>query len=47
MKPIRQSKAVSVVLLQYAVGCFSAIRNPATHEHREWDPQVAIECLAA
>jgi uncharacterized protein (TIGR02391 family) len=33
--------------LQYAVGCFSAIRNPATHEHREWDPQVAIECLAA
>ena len=33
--------------LQYAVGCFGAIRNPATHEQVEWDQQVALECLAA
>lgn len=33
--------------LQYAVGCFGAIRNPATHEHAEWDQQVSLECLAA
>jgi hypothetical protein len=33
--------------LQYAVGCFSAIRNPATHERGEWGQQEAIEALAA
>jgi len=33
--------------LQFAVGCFFAIRNPASHEEGEWEPQVAIECLAA
>jgi hypothetical protein len=33
--------------LQYAVGCFFAMRNPATHEHGEWDQQVALEYLAA
>ncbi len=33
--------------LQYAVGCFFAIRNPATHEHAEWDQQIALEYLAA
>jgi hypothetical protein len=33
--------------LQYASGCFSAIRNPATHEHGEWDQETALECLAA
>lgn len=33
--------------LQYAAGCFSAIRNPATHEHGEWDQQVSLEYLAA
>jgi uncharacterized protein (TIGR02391 family) len=32
---------------QYAVGCFFAIRNPATHESSEWDQQIALECLAA
>ena len=33
--------------LQYGVGCYAAIRNPATHEHGEWDQQVALEYLAA
>jgi uncharacterized protein (TIGR02391 family) len=33
--------------LQYAAGCFSAIRNPATHEQGEWDQETALECLAA
>jgi hypothetical protein len=33
--------------LQYAVGCFGAIRNPATHEQGEWDQQAALEYLAA
>jgi hypothetical protein len=33
--------------LQYAVGCFYAIRNPATHQSGEWDQQVALEYLAA
>jgi uncharacterized protein (TIGR02391 family) len=33
--------------LQYASGCFAAIRNPATHEQDEWDQQVALEYLAA
>ena len=33
--------------LQYAVGCFGAIRNRATHEQGEWDQQAALECLAA
>jgi uncharacterized protein (TIGR02391 family) len=33
--------------LQYATGCFSAIRNPATHEQGEWDQETALECLAA
>lgn len=33
--------------LQYASGCFGAIRNPATHEQGEWDQQVALESLAA
>jgi hypothetical protein len=32
---------------QYALGCYAAIRNPASHEHREWGHQVAIEYLAA
>lgn len=33
--------------LHYALGCFFAIRNPATHEHGEWDQQIAFEHLAA
>jgi len=33
--------------LQYALGCFFAIRNPATHEHGEWDQQIALEFMAA
>ena len=33
--------------LQYSTGCFSAIRNPATHEQGEWDQETALECLAA
>lgn len=33
--------------LQYAAGCFSAIRNPATHQHGEWDQQVSLEYLAS
>jgi hypothetical protein len=33
--------------LSFAVGCFSAIRNPASHEHEEWAEQTALECLAA
>ncbi len=33
--------------LQYAVGCYFAIRNPAAHETVEWDQQVAAEHLAA
>jgi Protein of unknown function (Hypoth_ymh) len=33
--------------LQYAVGCFYAIRNPATHESGEWEQQIALEYLAA
>jgi len=32
---------------EYAGGCFMAIRNPASHDHREWDRQVAFESLAA
>ena len=35
-------------VLQFAIGCFMAIRNPATHESGpDWDPQVALEYLAA
>ena len=30
--------------LQFAVGCFFAIRNPATHEQGEWAEQTALEC---
>jgi uncharacterized protein (TIGR02391 family) len=33
--------------LQYAAGCFGAIRNPATHEQDEWDQQTALEYLSA
>lgn len=33
--------------LSFAVGCYYAIRNPATHEHQEWAEQTALECLAA
>ena len=33
--------------LQYALGCFFGIRNPATHEQGEWDQQTALECLAS
>jgi hypothetical protein len=33
--------------LPYAIGCFFAIRNPATHEQGEWDEQTALECLAS
>jgi hypothetical protein len=33
--------------LSFAVGCFFAIRNPASHEHQEWPEQIALECLAA
>jgi hypothetical protein len=35
-------------VLQFAVGCFQAIRNPATHEAGpDWDSQIALEYLAA
>lgn len=33
--------------LSFGVGCFFAIRNPATHEHEEWPDHFALECLAA
>ena len=33
--------------LQYAVGCYFAIRNSAAHETGEWDQQIALEHLAA
>jgi hypothetical protein len=33
--------------LQFAIGCFFAIRNPATHEQGEWGEQAALECLAS
>lgn len=34
--------------LSFAVGCFQAIRNPATHEHGDdWDEQRALEYLGA
>lgn len=33
--------------LQYAVGCYFSIRNPAAHESGEWDQQIALEHLAA
>lgn len=33
--------------LSFAVGCYFAIRNPASHEHQEWSQQTALECLAA
>lgn len=33
--------------LHYALGCFFAIRNPATHEQGEWDQQPALEYLAS
>lgn len=33
--------------LQYAIGCYFAIRNPAAHETGEWDQQIALEHLAA
>ena len=32
--------------LQFAVGCFQAILNPATHEQGEWGEQPALEYLA-
>lgn len=31
----------------FGVGCFFALRNPATHEHEEWPEHIALECLAA
>lgn len=35
-------------VMNYAAGCFQAIRNPATHEDGlDWDQQVALEYLAA
>jgi uncharacterized protein (TIGR02391 family) len=34
-------------LLQLALGCAWAIRNPAAHENDEWDEQEALEKLAA
>jgi uncharacterized protein (TIGR02391 family) len=43
--PTVQSRQRGAV--QYAVGCFFAIRNPATHESSEWDQQTALEYLAA
>ena len=33
--------------LQYVIGCYFAIRNPATHETSEWDQQMALEHPAA
>lgn len=33
--------------LHYALGCFFAIRNPATHEQGEWGEQTALEYLAS
>jgi hypothetical protein len=33
-------------VLQFGVGCFWVIRNPATHETAEWPPQEALEYLA-
>jgi hypothetical protein len=43
--PTVQSRQRGAV--QYAVGCFFAIRNPATHGSSEWDQQIALEYLAA
>jgi uncharacterized protein (TIGR02391 family) len=33
-------------LLQLALGCAWAIRNPATHEDKDWDEHDALEKLA-
>jgi uncharacterized protein (TIGR02391 family) len=33
--------------LQYAVGCFKAMRNPATHEIPQWNPLTAFEYIIA
>jgi hypothetical protein len=29
--------------LSFGLGCFFAIRNPATHEHEEWAEHIALE----
>ena len=39
-------KAMRTGILQFAQGCFAAIRNPATHGTVELDPQEALEQLA-
>jgi uncharacterized protein (TIGR02391 family) len=42
------AKSLQAGVLSFAVGCFLAIRNPATHEYGDdWDEQTALECLAA
>lgn len=42
------AKGMQAGMTSYAVGCFLAIRNPATHEDGlDWDQQVALEYLAA
>ena len=33
--------------LQYAVGCFMAMRNPATHRIPQWNPLTAFEYIIA
>jgi hypothetical protein len=43
----RQPKSRQQGALQYAFGCFSTIRKPATHEQAEWDQKMALECVAA
>ena len=41
-------KSIQAGVLSFAVGCFQAIRNPATHEHGDdWDERTALEYLAA
>lgn len=39
-------KAMRIGILQFAQGCFAAIRNPATHGTAEMHPQEALEQLA-
>jgi hypothetical protein len=33
--------------LHYAVGCFTAMRNPATHQLGQWNPLTAFEYITA
>jgi hypothetical protein len=40
-------KAQQQGALQYAVGCFRAMRNPAAHQMPPWNPLTAFEYIIA